>query len=751
MKKSFLIILLCALNSVTLFAQQITLPDVKNRPTTTALQTENSPEMDGEVINDEFWKSITPITTLIQTKPASGQEVSEPTHIRLAYNQSTFFLSVICYDKTPDKLVVSDMRRDANLMDTDAFLFILDTYHDSQNGFMFGTNSLGIEYDAQVNNEGQGNFNNNRQQGGVIGGFNLNWDASWEVKTQVGEYGWSAEFAIPFRTLRFKAGENQTWGINFQRNIRKTNEIAYWASLPIEFDLKRLSLEGNLTGLNIENQGNLKLIPYSLVNFSKAPEGSPNNTLTEDQVGLDIKYSITPNMTLDLTYNTDFAQVEVDEQQVNLDRFNLFFPEKRPFFLENAGLFSMGSPGEIDLFFSRKIGIGRDTLGQNIAVPILGGARLSGRINNTNVGFLNIATDDSEIANLSKNNYTVARVDHQIGQRSALGLGFINRDGLIPDSTDYNRVFVMDGKLGIGKKAQLSGFFSKSATANTESDGNDVAFNFKANYEWNGLMASYAVTDVGNEFNPEVGFLARNDGYIKHETLVLKRIRPENNFGLLELRPHVSYRGYWDADQFLVGAGFQQTGYLHVDNHWEFKKGFEIHTGMNFTKEGVTESFFVNKIDSELFVDTGTYTNKEVALVVMTNTSKPLYFSTRTNIGGYYSGNRVNSSGSVGFRIGDSFNAEIKYGLNKVDIENNGFFTQVYGTRVSYSFTPRMNLQGLVQYNSTLDLYSINVRYSLIQQANTGLFLVYNQLNSNGNILSRALTLKYSHVIDLIR
>ena len=210
--------------------------------------------------------------------------------------------------------------------------------------------------------------------------------------------------------------ENQSWGINFQRNIRKNNEIDFWAPLPLNFDLNRLSLAGTLTDLNIKNPGNLKVIPYALGRVDKDFEADPSDTEFNGEVGVDVKYSITPSMTLDLTYNTDFAQVEVDEQQVNLDRFNLFFPEKRPFFLENAGLFTVGSPGEVDLFFSRRIGIGES--GQQ--VPIIGGARLSGKINKTSIGFLNMFTDDIAELDIYKNNFTVARINHQEG-RSAIG------------------------------------------------------------------------------------------------------------------------------------------------------------------------------------------------------------------------------------------------------------------------------------------------------------------------------------------
>ncbi len=324
------------------------------RPEARAVAIDKAPDIDGDIMNDAVWSTIEPISTLQQTQPQYGTSVSERTDIRIAYTSSTLYISAICHDSNPTGLVVNDARRDASLNGTDAIIFIFDTYKDGQNGFVFGTNSIGIEYDAQIDNEGVGNFNNNRQQGGTIGGVNLNWDAAWTVSTQVGDYGWSAEFAIPLKTLRFSSGD-QSWGMNVQRNISKNNEIAFWSLMPLNFDLNRVSLAGSLHGLNLKSQGNLKAIPYVL-----AQSARDFNTSDEYEsrvaAGLDIKYSVTPALTLDLTYNTDFAQVEVDDQQINLDRFNLFFPEKRPFFLENAGQFSVGSPGEVDLFFSRRIG-----------------------------------------------------------------------------------------------------------------------------------------------------------------------------------------------------------------------------------------------------------------------------------------------------------------------------------------------------------------------------------------------------------
>ncbi|PHQ61202.1 MAG: hydrolase, partial [Maribacter sp.] len=273
------------------YSQTMPISNDMDRPMAKAISIETAPVIDGEVSNDEVWQQIMPFGNLKQNQPNFGLPATEKTEIRIAYTAQTFYVSVICYDSQPDKLVVSDARRDANLNNTDAFIFILDTYNDGQNGFVFGTNSIGIEYDAQVDNEGQGNFNANRQQGGTIGGFNLNWDGSWEVQTQVGDFGWSAEFAIPLRTLRFQPGKD--WGINFRRNIRKSNEIVYWAPMPVGFDLNRLSLAGTLTGLDLKTPGNLKIIPYVLGQLSRDFTAMDSKTEFTPEVGGDNKFSLT--------------------------------------------------------------------------------------------------------------------------------------------------------------------------------------------------------------------------------------------------------------------------------------------------------------------------------------------------------------------------------------------------------------------------------------------------------------------------
>jgi hypothetical protein len=708
----------------------------KSRPTAKAHWIDQKPIIDGEIISDPVWTKIPAIENMIQTQPVLGDPGSEKTEIRVAYDKEYFYVAAACYDKTPDKIIISDSRRDASLDATDAFLFILDTYKDSQNGFLFGTNPAGIEYDAQIDNEGQGNVNANRQQGGRIGGFNINWDASWTVKTKVNELGWMAEFAIPLRTLRYNSGKDQVWGVNFQRNIQKNNEASFWSPIPVEFNIHRLSLEGTLTGLNLQSPGNLKLIPYVLGNVTTDNLQKPAKTNTKTNVGGDIKYSITPALTLDLTYNTDFAQVEVDDQQVNIDRFNLFFPEKRPFFLENAGQFGIGSTGEVDMFFSRRIGIGAG----GSVVPILGGARLSGKINNTNVGFLSMFTDEVESAGIVKNNFTVARVNHQLAKRSTIGGAFINKENLGPNEDHYNRVFALDGKWGMGNKATLSGYLAKSSTPNI--DKNDHSFKVNYNYEWNKLNVVVGYSELGNGFNPEVGFLLRNS-FRKPEALILYHWRMNGKAGLLELRPHISYRSYWNYSNHKL-----ETSFLHIDNHWEWQNGLEIHTGINFTSEGVFKPF---EISSKVVVPTGTYNHSEAQLVLMTNTSKNISVNIRSVIGGFFGGNRISTTGGINVRLGDKFTSEWAINNNTVKLPYGDFNTNILRSRISYSFTPRLYVQSLTQFNSVLDKWSVNLRLGWIQQSNTGLFLVFNENRGLEFFENRSITLKYSRMFDIIK
>src|SRR5688572_1601837 len=490
----------------------------------TASRAAEAPTLDGDVLGDAAWAAATPITGFTQEQPNEGEPVSERTEVRVIFTNDTLYIGAVMYDSDPSGIIVSDARRDAPLDDTDSFQMIVDTYRDRQNGFVFGTNPAGVEYDGQVTNEGQGGGGQGggqMQSGGSGAGFNINWDAAWVVLTKTGEHGWSAEFAIPFRTLRYPAGASQTWGLNFQRNIRRKNERAYWAPIPRQFNLYRLSLAGSLTGVQTPALRNFRITPFALGNaFTSGVR--PVDTEMDYDFGGDLKYSITPSLTLDATVNTDFAQVEVDDQQVNLDRFTLFFPEKRPFFLENAGFFTVGNPGEVDLFFSRRIGIGDN--GQSI--PIMGGGRVSGKAGKFNVGLLNMQTSDYNDI-VASSNFSVARVSRDLPNRSSIGAIVTNRQatGDLAGDDEYGRTFGVDGKIGFGLTTVVSGFAAKTETPGV--DDSDHAFNLRSQTNRPQWDFGIGYQEVGEGFNPEVGFLSRR-GYRKPDVMLMTRFRPDD-------------------------------------------------------------------------------------------------------------------------------------------------------------------------------------------------------------------------------
>jgi Domain of unknown function (DUF5916) len=712
------------------------------KPAAHAVRVQEGPLVDGNVLDEPAWQQAPVISGFWQEQPDEGQPSSENTEVRMIFTNDTLYIGVVCFDRDPASIIVTDSRRDADLEDTDSFRMIFDTYSDRQNGFVFGTNAAAMEYDGQVTNEGQGGGGlRGNQQSGSGSGFNLNWDAAWDVRTQLDERGWSAEFAIPFRTLRFPSGADQIWGVNFQRNIRRRNERAYWAPIPRQYSLYRLSLAGTVAGIEAPTIRNFKATPYALGSVIASGERPVDSDL-EGEVGGDVKYNLTPSMTLDATINTDFAQVEVDDQQVNLDRFTLFFPEKRPFFLENAGFFSVGNPGEVDLFFSRRIGIAES--GEEIA--ILGGGRLSGKAGAFNIGMLNMQTDDFE-DRLPSNNFTVLRLSRDLPNRSSIGGIFVNRQGTgdLALDDDYNRTYAVDGKWGVGEATVLSSFLARTETPGIDSD--DYAYNIRSRTNEPRYDLELGYQEVGDQFNPEVGFLSRR-GYRKPDARVLTRFRPDDFLNLQEVRPHVSYRGFWGHD------GFQETGYIHLDNHWQFRNAYEVHTGMNLTLEGVREPF---EIYPDIFVPPGTYEHAEAQLVLMTNQGAPLSLNLQTFIGGFFGGDRVTLNPTVRMRAGETLSAEVSYQRNDVDLPEGDFVTNLVRTRVSYSFNPRTFLQGLVQYNDRADLWSMNLRFGWLQAANTGLFIVYtdthglNDLFDRPERTDRSLIIKFSRMFDLLR
>lgn len=705
-------------------------------PSASAHRGEIRPELDGNVLEDPAWSNVKPVSGFWQSRPDPGFASTEKTEVRILYTSDTLFFGVVCYDRTPEGIIVSDSRRDSPLVETDSFQIILDTYHDRQNGFLFGTNPAAVEYDVQISNEGGGRiWGRGRAQGGSGGGFNINWDGSWNVATSISEIGWSAEFAIPFKTLRYPQKENQTWGINFQRNIRRHNEVSYWAPLDGQYRIYRLSQAGRLENLQVSRQESLKITPYAL---SVLRDQGELETDWKGDWGVDAKYSLTPSLTLDATYNTDFAQVEVDEQQINLDRFSLFFPEKRPFFLENAGLFSVGDSGEAELFFSRRIGISKS----GTPIPLLGGGRLTGKVSGFNVGLLSMQTEAVDDSNPGTN-FSVGRISRELPNRSSFGAIVINRQSSnAAVSDDHNRTYGFDGRMGLGQYGVLEGFLAKTATPGLT--GNDFAFKIRSEYNSSRWRFNASYSDLGEDFNPEVGFLRRKGGYRKFVGTIYHRYKPDF-MGFYEIRPHIFYTSYWDRD------GAQQSGRTHIDAHWEWRNGYRIDTGMNLTQEGVKDPF---EIFPGVTVPDGSYEHKEAQVRFHTDRGRQLSFSTFSKIGGFFGGTRTNMQPSLTFRTSDAFNATMAWGYNYIALPNGEFQTNLLSLRSAYSFTPRLYLQALIQYNDRADLWSNNLRFGWLSEANTGLFLVYNDtrglagLDSN-LIPDRSITVKYSRLFDL--
>ena len=703
---------------------------------------EGGPLLDGDVLGDPAWIDVPAATGFVQTQPDEGQPATERTEVRVLFDDDTLYFGFVCYDRDPDGIITSVSRRDASLSNSDSIQIVLDTFHDRQSAFVFGTSPAGQEYDGQVMNEGQG--------GG--GGFsvNYNWDGAWVVRTQVSDIGWSAEFAIPFRTISYPNRVEQTWGMNVQRNIRRRNEESFWAPLTRQFNLLRLSQAGELSGLRVPATAsrNLKLIPYAVGEVTYSDANARGDTMGLGDFGADVKYGITSGLTLDLTYNTDFAQVEVDQQQINLDRFSLFFPEKRPFFLENAGAFTVSNGRQAaserrartELFFSRRIGIGPG--GREI--PILGGARVSGKVSDSvSVGLVTMQTEAvGGVA--SANNFSVARVRRDLPNRSNIGMLFVNRQatGDLAGTGDHNRTYALDGRWGIGQYGQVSGFVSRTQTPGL--DGDDHAYNVVGNYDSEAWRLTLGYLEIADNFNPEVGFLGRR-GFRNLDVGVSYSFRPQKFWKLQQMRPHGSFSRYWNFERQM------ETSFLHLDYDWEFNDSSTAKTTTNIIGEGVTAPF---EVADGVIVPAGVYEHREVAFSYNSNRGAPVNFSIRTTIGGFFGGNRVTWGPGINFRRGDTLNASIRWSRNDITLPGGSFITNLTSTSVTYNFSPRLFVQALVQHNDSADLWSANLRLGFLQRANTGLFIVYNDTRGLHDTMpsgaGRSLILKYSQLFDLI-
>ncbi len=736
------------------------------------------PVIDGR-LDDVAWMGAQVLTGFVQREPTEGRPVSERTEVRVAYDGEALYVGAWLFDSDPTSLVFGQTLRDASLNDADAFVLVLDTYLDRQNGFVFGTTPAGIEYDGQVANEGQGGGGGggrrpgggSRQQRGSGGGFNLNWDGSWEVATSIDAHGWYAEMRIPFTTLRYGAGGDQTWGLNFERRIRRNSEEAVWAPIPRQFNLYRVSLAGTLD-LAAPARRIATVSPYALSDgFKDYTIGSPDADFG-GKVGGDAKIGLNQSLTLDLTVNTDFAQAEVDDQQVNLTRFSLFFPEKRAFFLENAGTFSVGSGRSAELFFSRRIGLSG---GQE--VPIHGGARMTGKVGDVQIGVLNIQTGGLSVPDAvtgvpqqvaPDNNFGVVRAFRAWENRSRIGGIFVSR--LNTNSTsDYNLTYGVDGRLGIGQDLTFDGWAGLTTTP-LPSGTPDVREGFNhgeygyagtGNFRGRDLEISAGYRQIGSEFNPEVGFVNRS-AYRYGSGRVLYHLRTDGVDWFREFRPHISGNAFWSL------RGFNESYYVHIDNHFAFESGAEIHLpGWNLTGEGLVAPFQIRDEGDlpgggrgPVIIPPGTYDNQEFVLRANTNRSSPLSFSGGVTFGGLYSGTQVSPDATVSYRFRDRFTTSVSLNYFDVELDEGSFTTSLVRLTASYSFTPRIYLQANLQYNDDSEDLGSNIRLGWLDTAGTGLFIVYNDTEFLGDMdplgfrsgpRQRQLVIKYTKLFNLTR
>ena len=703
-----------------------------------ASQAATAPVIDGK-LDDAAWKDATLFTEFVQREPLEGTPVSERTEVRVTSDGEALYVAAWLFDREASLIVPSGKIRDVTLTNSDYFGFILDTYHDRQNGFLFGTTPSGIEHDAQVVREGEGGgvfqAGQTRAQAGSMGGMNLNWDASWTVATSQDAQGWYAEFRIPFRTIRYGGGREQTWGFNIMRGIRRKNEEALWSRVNRQFSISRLSQAGTLEGLQVPENRIATVTPYVLGQTTRN-YATESKFRTPGEFGVDAKVGITPALTLDLTYNTDFAQVEVDEQRTNLTRFPIFFPEKRPFFLENAGVFAAGTPQAVDLFFTRRIGI--DSVGQ--PTPILGGGRLTGRIGGLTVGALQMFTDNTGA--VKGNSYTVARAVREISARSRVGVIGVQRMRT-GDRDDYNRVFGFDGRVGAGQAWTFDWWGAKSETPNRS--GDDLAWTARAEYKTRDWNNSVRMLQVGEDFNPEVGFLNRPAGFRFYEVAAMRLVRSPQWKRVRQWNPHTNFRGYFGMD------GFYQNGQVHVDmTEVEFNSGARFGPELNIFHEGLQVPF---AIAPGVNIPVGSYDWAQLGFDFNTDPSRVFSFVGRADFGPFYEGTRNGGNATFTLRKGSTISSSLLLDYQDVNLDQGDFVRKLIGLKFAYFFTPRVFFQSLTQYNNQQQVFTANLRFAWLNTAGTGLFIVFNDgeradgFSSWQSPITRSFTVKYTRQI----
>ena len=690
-------------------------------PSMAAHRIPTPPRIDGRL--DEAIYGSTPATGgFVQQEPDEAKPATEKTEAWIFFDDTRIYVAARCFETAPDRRVANEMRRDTNqLRQNDTFAVLFDTFHDRRNGFLFYANPIGGFADSQITDEGPPN---------------VDWNTVWDVKTADFDGGWTIEMAIPFKSLRYGPGRDQTWGVNLRRVVRWKNEWSYLAQVPRALTtfrgILKVSSAGTLTGLQVPPATrNLELKPFVLGSVTTDTTATPS--LSNDlaaRVGGDAKYGLTPNLTLDLTVNTDFAQVEVDEQQVNLTRFNLFFPERRDFFLEGAGIFAFAGRASSglaaqasdtpNLFFSRRIGLDAGRV-----VPIDAGGRLTGRVGRVSVGAIDVQTGDlgvtSAAAAIPTANMAVLRAKADILRRSTLGAMFTHRTAT-PGRVGDNNAYGLDTVLSFYQNVRFDGYVAKTDTEGRR--GNDMSYRgfFDYNADRYGVQAERL--RVEPNFLPELGFLRRTD---LEKSLALVRFSPRP-----KRVPHVRRVTTQASVNYITNAG---------------DRSFDVTDKRLDTRE----------LNAQVSTE---FTNSDVATIAYTDSFerlvRPFAIATgvRIPVGGYdfgvwqatyAAGQQRKWSGSLVYEQGSFYDGrrntvqvntarveitprvsvEPSLSVNRVRLPAGNFTATVARARGTFTVTPRMFVSGIVQYNSSGTSVGSNLRFRWEYRPGSELFVVY--------------------------
>jgi Domain of unknown function (DUF5916)/Carbohydrate family 9 binding domain-like len=698
------------------------------RPEAAATRTETPIVVDG-VPDERAWRAAPLLTDFIQTVPDLGMPATEKTVVRVLYDDEHLYISAVLYDSNMRGLTIPSLEQDFQTHDSDVFGITIDTYLDRRNAFMFLVNPGGALKDGQV-------YDNSRN-------YNIPWEGVVALKTAVSDSAWTVEMSIPFTTLRFDPAQPvQDWGFQFSRRVRRKSEDSYWSPLARRELLHKMSRAGTIKGFRDLRAGrNLTVKPY--VTASDASGSLTRSGAGEDGFdgGLDVKYGITSRLTADLTFQTDFSQVEVDQERVNLTRFSLFFPEKRDFFLENSGTFAYGDVTErnvrmgsslrdFTLFHSRRIGL--DDRG--IPIPILGGGRVTGQAGGWGIGLLQMQTRDR--GELAGESFSVARLRRNILGDSDVGAVFVNRQATDGSGT-YNRSYGMDANVHL-LGGMIVNTYLAATRASDAADGDQWAGRVSAAWRDKLWDASAFVKQVGEAFDPGLGFVRRSG--IRQTYLTFGAHPVPASPKIQEVNPYGEFSYITDPDGLLLtrnaraglGVAFQDGGSLSATHNRRFER-----LERDFLIRGFT-------------VPVGGYSFSESQVKYQSNAGLPFSGSLGVTRGGYFDGDRTSLNLGALWRVNRHLAFDLFADRNSITLPEGSFTADVYGGRVNWALSTRFFTTAFVQYNAETDEVFTNVRLNFIHAPLSDLFLVYTERRDagGGGVIDRLFSFKVTQLLS---